>query len=686
MSAAPNEEKVSLEWRHAVTVAIALFVLYAVTSPRSVALEDDGLFVLSSYFLGVEHPPGYPLFTLIGHAFSKLPIGEVAYRVHLASALFGALSGALAWLCARRLGAGRLAAYLGALGLGLSPVFWSQAIIAEVYTLNTFFFLLLAYLGLVACPPASAAPSPHAERVLPWMALAFGLSLSNHWPLMLLVAPAFPILLWPLRATVLRRFGFLGFLVLVGLLPYVWMLFRSWAAVPINFDGPLETIPEILFFVSRAGYAGVDQSASATWLDRIKFFEFQTAQLFVQLAVAGTLVALVGAVMQWRGRERRLAAFLTVALVMPSFVLLLLLGFDYDSLHKHIYHVYPLPSYAVAALWMSVGFTYLARRYALNAPAACGAAAVLLGLIAGVGGRFNLFQDDAWGADYAQAVLKSLPPNAVVFAEGDADLAPMAYFHMIQGQRPDITLYQASGLVLGNRLFHPLRTRAEDGRRIVRDFIDAQTVPVVLTLDIYTAYGRRDRWLYNIVDKSSSDPLDVIVDIPEAARRFFEQSVAGKANSNAWIAYFQGELRMRYASLLGRTLPRYTLDEQTRRDVKALTEDYYGALGLAEGLMLHKPGFPVAAIFEMLERAQAAMPSDVPKAHLARFFYIRGALRAGHGDSTGAASDFETSVSVYPLAKNPAVDALRDLYRQSGNAAALAALEEREKRLKDRRP
>ena len=39
-------------------------------APRSVALEDDALFVLSSYFLGVEHPPGYPLFTLIGHLFT----------------------------------------------------------------------------------------------------------------------------------------------------------------------------------------------------------------------------------------------------------------------------------------------------------------------------------------------------------------------------------------------------------------------------------------------------------------------------------------------------------------------------------------------------------------------------------------------------------------------------------------
>ena len=205
------------DWLQAGAVALALFALYAATAPRTVALEDDGLFILSSYFLGIEHPPGYPLFTLIGHLFTHLPFGSVAYRVHLASALFGALTGGAAWLCARALIDGRLPAYLTAFALGVSPVFWSQAIIAEVYTLNTFFFLVLVFMALQACPPSAPAPAspvahPAASRMLPWMALVFGLSLSNHYPLMLLVAPAFVILLWPLRRELLSRFGMLSWL------------------------------------------------------------------------------------------------------------------------------------------------------------------------------------------------------------------------------------------------------------------------------------------------------------------------------------------------------------------------------------------------------------------------------------------------------------------------------------------
>src|SRR3982751_1116543 len=121
------------DFGHAALIATALFVLYAATTPRTVAFEDDGLFVLAVYYLGVAHPPGYPLLVLIGKLFTYLPFGSVAYRVHLVSGLFGGLTCGVLWLCARTAFDNRVAAYVAALGFGVSVVFWSQAIIAEVY-------------------------------------------------------------------------------------------------------------------------------------------------------------------------------------------------------------------------------------------------------------------------------------------------------------------------------------------------------------------------------------------------------------------------------------------------------------------------------------------------------------------------------------------------------------------------
>ena len=670
---------VRADWLQAGIVAAALFALYALTAPRTVALEDDGLFILSSYFLGVEHPPGYPLFTLIGHLFTHLPFGSIAYRVHLASALFGALSGAAAWLCARALIPGRLPAYAAAFGLGLSPVFWSQSIIAEVYTLNSFFLLVLVFLGLRVAPPLAQPPATAEQgRIVSWMALIFGLSLSNHWPLMLLVAPAFAVLLWPVRHVLLRRFGSLLWLVIFGLLPYLWMVMRSWMAIPISFNGPLESLPEIWFFVTRKGYAGIDQSVSADWLDRIKFFEFLGGQLLLQFAVVGTLLAAAGFAVQWRTLGHRVGAFLTLSFLMPSVVLLLLLGFDYSSATKHVFHVYPLPAYAIGALWMGLGFAWLAQRYALRRAHAVAGAATLLALILAIGSRANLLANYDWGARYAQTVLKMLPQNALVFGQGEADLAPMAYYHMIENWRPDITLYQWKGLVLGNRLFHPLRTDEKSGQRILREMVEQQTEPVVFTLDAFTAFAQRDRWLYIEVDKSSTDPQQVTVDVPEEAVRFFEESIAGTSDPNAWIAYFQDELRRRYATLLARTLPRErTPDARSLRDLDLLAKNYYGALGIAEGLMLNKEGYSVGAVASFLDRARDIMPADIPKSHQSRFFYLRAAVRANQRDTAGAIQDFETALSIWPTPANTAIKALEDLYRQTGNEKALQAMQER---------
>ena len=665
------------DWLQAAAVALALFVLYAATAPRSVSLEDDALFVLSAYFLGIEHPPGYPLFTLVGHLFTWLPFGSVAYRVHLASALFGALTAAAAWLCARSLvdADRRLPAYLAAFALGLSPVFWSQSIIAEVYTLNTLFLLALVHLGLRA---------EHDPRVLPWMAFIFGLSLSNHYPLMLLAAPAFAILLWPLREELLRRFGLLLVLVAAGLLPYAWLIHRSWKGLPISFYGEMETLTEIWYFISRSGYVNVDHSHTAGWLDKTRYLTFMGRELFFQFAIIGTAVAAAGFAAQWRVLGKRISAFFTTAFLMPSAVLVMLLGFDYDVFRKHIFHVYPIPAYAIGALWMALGFDWLAARYALRRGQSLAAAAGLLLLIGGLGAWVNLRANHDWSVRYAQTVLKILPKDAIVFGQGDADLAPIAYFHMVENARPDITLYQSQGLILGNRLFHPLRTDQESANRIVREMIAAQKSPVVLTLDTYTGNARRDHWLYIEVDKSSPDPNKVTVDLPEEAVRFFEEAIARENAGNAWIAYFQSELRRRYGYLIARSLPSGGAppDERGRRQFELLAQDFYGALGIAEGLLANPGGFSADAVATYLDRARTLLPSDAPKQHVAGFFLLRGVLRANTGDRPGAIGDLESAFSLWPSPDSGAIAPLEQLYGETSNSAALQHLKNRVTELK----
>jgi hypothetical protein len=112
-------------------------------------LFDDSLeFPLVCHRLGIAHPTGYPLYTLLGKLFTLGPWPNVAWGVNLLSAVSSALAVGLLYLIGRRLTRRRLSAVLGAVALAVSPVFWSQAVIAEVYALNTVFVAALLWLAL----------------------------------------------------------------------------------------------------------------------------------------------------------------------------------------------------------------------------------------------------------------------------------------------------------------------------------------------------------------------------------------------------------------------------------------------------------------------------------------------------------------------------------------------------------
>ena len=146
----------------AVAAGLGPLALYVATLPRTVVLEDDGLFLMAGVHLGVAHPPGYPIYTLIVHLFTRLPFGEPAFLGHLSSAVLGALACGAVYACARLLGASLPAALTAAWLFGVSEQFWSQAIITEVYTLNALLFFATWALVLLG------ARDPQRRWSLPW--------------------------------------------------------------------------------------------------------------------------------------------------------------------------------------------------------------------------------------------------------------------------------------------------------------------------------------------------------------------------------------------------------------------------------------------------------------------------------------------------------------------------------------
>jgi len=196
-------------WTGLVVGALALFI-YSYTLSPGVTLEDSGELIVAAYNLGVPHPPGYPIWTVLAWLFTLLPLGTVAWRVNLLSAVFGAAAVGLAAMVTAatvrlilaavpafrgRIGAGDrerigvCVALAAGLMLAMSAGLWSQAVIAEVYTLNAFFFMAIVALVF------AWTYRPEHMSLLYWMAFLFGLGLTNHQTLVLML-PAFLPPIW----------------------------------------------------------------------------------------------------------------------------------------------------------------------------------------------------------------------------------------------------------------------------------------------------------------------------------------------------------------------------------------------------------------------------------------------------------------------------------------------------------
>src|SRR3954464_13684736 len=85
----------------AIAGAVVLAIYVATLAP-STAMWDASEYITAAYTLGIPHPPGNPLFVLLGRVASLLPIGSVAYRVNLLAAVSSALAASIWFLVVER--------------------------------------------------------------------------------------------------------------------------------------------------------------------------------------------------------------------------------------------------------------------------------------------------------------------------------------------------------------------------------------------------------------------------------------------------------------------------------------------------------------------------------------------------------------------------------------------------------
>ncbi len=447
----------------AVACALGALAVYGRSLYPTVAGGDSGEFVVAAATLGVAHPSGYPLFTLLGHAYSWIPAGSVAWRVNLLSASAGAAAAGLLCLAVARW-AGSIWAGVVAAGLfACSSGVWHYATHAEVFALHNLAVaaLLLASLRYAERrDPASAA----------FVGLTTGLGLSNHHTLVFYAAVTGAVVLYDARRWSWRERIRLATAFGLGLTPYLYLLWAGHRVSPARW-GDTGTWQGLVDHVLRRDYgtfrlAGELYTRSQGLWTQLSAYG---ANLVSEISWVGIIAAAVGvaagggllthgagaAGRGWR-RQAVVGSVVAWAGYLLVFHSLTNLPIDRPLFHGILARFWPQAHLLVCA-WAGLGVAALAARPRLArwlGPAAAATAVLLpLGLRAAAEDRHQVYAV----RDYGRALVAPVPPRALLLTRGDLITNSSRYVLAVDGARPDVAALDVE--MLTRRWMAPLVTR-----------------------------------------------------------------------------------------------------------------------------------------------------------------------------------------------------------------------------------
>lgn len=447
-------------------IFFASFSIYLFTAFPSIYWRDASEFQAIGYLLDIAHPAGSPLYTLIAKWMTFLPLGSIAFKMTLVSALFGAgLSVVFFWTMRSIL---KLLftsvsstcldciALITTLFLSFSNAVWENANRAEVYTFQNFFTAIFILL-LLKMPPfvssKTGISSPHAEKMMCSLSFLLGLSLGAHAILMLYL-PC--LLFWAyyhwlkpkqtwISRTLFKRLSVMFFFFLIGLSVYLYLPIRS-AQNPYYDWGNPETLNHFMFHTSDRKDANFHFSVpqgnifskllSIYWELYHRNFSF----LGVFLGFLGLCYLLV--------KKRYALLSLLGLFFFPPFIFFIRYWTENSAY---------IPTFMVLGILLGVGvgasIVFLQKQLGENQHKNryLGLASVVLGV------QFILlflthFKQNSEQIDYWQTtkmmnrMLERLDPGAVMISYHS--WFALNYLQQVEGKRPDVTILSLSSFIV----------------------------------------------------------------------------------------------------------------------------------------------------------------------------------------------------------------------------------------------
>lgn len=478
--------------------AVALLV-YVRTLLPGVSFGDWAEAQMVPERLGILHPTGYPLYTLIVKAFTLIPLESVAWRANLVSAVAAAGAVSIAVLIAVRLGVRPVIAFAAGLTLAFTGTLWEEATFSEMNSLHLLLVALLLHRALVW-------RAERRPRDLVLGALLGGLCVSNHG----LAITVVPIVVLFVVVDARREIAAHPLLLVkaaaafaVGLLPYLYLPLRALVG-PAEVYGGFLTWDGFYAHVSGAQFRGdmhftSVESVKAAWAAMPSVVDHLVALSNIVFVVGGVIGLAILVV-----RDRWFGALLLILGVVNVYFYANYLG---DLAH------YLLLTWLILAVGVGVVAESVVRILTrwVGPPArwvGYGAPLLAIALFAG-----NWVAHDQSanrnGERFTEEVFGALPPGAVLITYWDA-LTPLSYEHCIEGVRPDVSLraFDEKALVTCDPVERPLidvaRRRPVFALLVQDQSLETRTGLVPLPVrTIRLPWGQRfpqiDKMLYQLV-------------------------------------------------------------------------------------------------------------------------------------------------------------------------------------------
>ncbi len=452
-------------------LSLCAFVVYLRTMSPGVGTEDPGEIAAALHTMGIIHPTGYPLYTMLGSLFVRMLPGEPdIWRMNLFGAVLTAASvfffhGTFRFLLSERgralFGAaspahrpghpgGENAGAIAATAIfAFSAVFWFEAVSVEVYALHLVFLAAVTRLFLEALVPMADAGGREAQAERgdrPWILFAYVLGLSfAHHMMTVLLAPAFLWLFFRTLGFGRAAWGRIAVAVppfLTGLSAYLYLPLRSAAAPVMNWGEP-STLPALWKHVTAAQYG---QQMFSSWeIAGRKLAQF-AADLPADFGWPALALAAAGLwLLARRGKRARGPLVFSLLVFATGLFYAVNYAFDDPNFHLHPHFMVALwAGVAIGAAWEAAHGWW---RIPLRAACALGAISSLLLVFPRMDKSRDTLVDD-----YARNVLSSLDSGGVLFTnEYERFGSPAFYLQMVKGFREDAVVLDV--ILLGNPWF-----------------------------------------------------------------------------------------------------------------------------------------------------------------------------------------------------------------------------------------